>query len=82
VSGTADDVKARVVDYYVATTEASYLRNWAGASLGFHIGIADETTKSQAESLNNTNAFLAERAGVGRGTRVLDTNSNINKSNI
>lgn len=82
VSGTADDVKARVVDYYVATTEASYLKSWAGASLGFHIGIADETTKSQAESLDNTNAFLAERAGVGRGTRVLDAGSGVGGSSI
>jgi SAM-dependent methyltransferase len=82
VSGTSDDVKARLVDYYVATTESSYLQNWSGESLGFHVGIADETTTSQAESLNNTNAFLAERARVGKGTRVLDAGCGVGGSSI
>jgi cyclopropane fatty-acyl-phospholipid synthase-like methyltransferase len=81
VSGTAEDVKARVVEYYVAT-EASYLENWSKESLGFHVGIADETTASLAESLDNTNAFLAERAGVVRGTRVLDAGCGVGGSSI
>lgn len=72
MSGTPEDVKARIIDYYVRTTERSYLANWSGESLALHCGMADETTRSLDESLNNTNAFLAERAGIGAGTHVLD----------
>jgi cyclopropane fatty-acyl-phospholipid synthase-like methyltransferase len=82
VSGTPDHVKARVVEYYLATTEASYLESWAGESLGFHVGLADENTTSQSESLDNTNAYLAERAGVGAGTRVLDAGCGVGGSSL
>jgi tocopherol O-methyltransferase len=72
MAATPYETKQRIIDYYVATTEDSYLPNWAGESLGFHFGLADETTQSLAESLLNSNAFLAERAEIARGTRVLD----------
>lgn len=76
---TAEDLKQRIVDYYVATTEASYVANWGGQ---FHCGIADESTASLSESLDNTNAFLAERAGIGPGTRVLDAGCGVGGSSI
>jgi tocopherol O-methyltransferase len=79
---TAEDVKQRIVDYYVATTEASYLASWGGESLALHCGIADESTASLNESLDNTNAFLAERAGIGPGTRVLDAGCGVGGSSI
>lgn len=72
MAGTPEDVKARIIDYYVHTTEQSYLANWSGDSLALHCGMANETTQSLEESLNNTNAFLAESAGIAAGTRVLD----------
>ncbi len=82
MSGTPEEQQRRVIDYYVATTEASYLPNWGGESLGFHFGLADETTQSLAESIANTNAFLAERAQVTGGTRVLDAGCGVGGSAI
>ncbi len=80
MSGTPEHVKARIVDYYVLTTERSYLSNWSGESLGLHCGMADETTKSLSESLDNTNAFLADQAGITAGTRVLDAGCGVGGS--
>lgn len=80
--GTPEYQKQRIIDYYLATTEASYIPNWAGESLGFHFGIADESTASLAESVSNTNAFLAERAQVTHGTRVLDAGCGVGGSAI
>ena len=69
VKGTPDSEKQRIIAYYAATTEASYIPNWGGESLGFHFGLADERTGSLAESVGNTNAYLADRAGVCTGSR-------------
>jgi tocopherol O-methyltransferase len=82
VSRTPEEQKRRIVEYYLATTEASYLQNWSGESLGLHFGLADESTASLAESIANTNAFLAERAGVVGGTRVLDAGCGVGGSAI
>jgi tocopherol O-methyltransferase len=82
MSGTDDAVKRRVVDYYEATTEASYLANWSGDSLGFHLGLADDETASLAESLVNTNRYLAERAGIDATTRVLDAGCGVGGSTL
>jgi tocopherol O-methyltransferase len=82
MGATPDDVKQRIIDYYVASTEESYLANWTGDSLGFHFGLADETTQSLAESLVNTNAYLASRADVGPGMHVLDAGCGVGGSSI
>ena len=82
MSETDEETKRRIVAYYDATTESSYLANWAGDSLGFHFGIADENTASLAESLTNSNAYLAERAGIVEGTRVLDAGCGVGGSSL
>jgi len=82
VSETPDALKQRVVDYYLATTEKSLLPNWGGESLGFHFGLADDDTQSLAESIANTNDYLAERASVAQGTRVLDAGCGVGGSAI
>ena len=82
MAGTHEQIKKRVIDYFAATTEASYLKNWSGESLGFHFGIADESTESLVQSFVNTNAFLAERAGITSGTRVLDAGCGVGGSTI
>jgi tocopherol O-methyltransferase len=79
---TPDDVKKKVVDYYLATTEQSLLPNWGGDSLGFHFGLADESTRSLADSIVNTNRYLAGRARVGAETRVLDAGCGVGGSAI
>ncbi|HEX6272219.1 MAG TPA: class I SAM-dependent methyltransferase [Polyangiaceae bacterium] len=82
MSGTPEDAKKRIVDYFLATTEDSYLANWSGDSLGFHFGLADDTTQSLSESLANTNAFLAKRARIQAGSRVLDAGCGVGGSAI
>jgi len=82
MSRTPEEQRQKIVEYYLATTEASYLPHWSGDSLGFHFGLADESTSSLAESITNTNAFLAERAGVVAGTRVLDAGCGVGGSAI
>lgn len=72
----------RVRQYYEQTTEKSYLEGWARDVQGFHFGLADETTTSHAESLENTNAYLAERAGIQRSSRVLDAGCGVGGSAI
>lgn len=82
MTGTPDSEKQKIVQYYLATTESSYIPNWGGQSLGFHFGLADENTGSLAESVGNTNAYLAERARISRGTRVLDAGCGVGGSAI
>jgi tocopherol O-methyltransferase len=77
-----DEVKRRVVRYYAATTEQSLLPNWGGTSLGFHFGLGDENTASLADSIADTNRYLAERATVGANTRVLDAGCGVGGSAI
>lgn len=82
VPKTPDEVRKKVVAYYSATTEQSLLPNWGGESLGFHFGLGDETTTSLVESIANTNRYLAERANVATGTRVLDAGCGVGGSAI
>jgi cyclopropane fatty-acyl-phospholipid synthase-like methyltransferase len=77
-----DEVKEGVVRYYTATTEQSLLPNWGGASLGFHFGLGDENTASLADSIADTNRYLADRANVVSGTRVLDAGCGVGGSAI
>lgn len=82
VSGSSDAVKQRVIAYYLATTDHAYLPNWAGELLGFHVGLSDEDATSLDDTFEKTNAFLADRAGIGRGTRVLDAGCGVGGSSI
>jgi tocopherol O-methyltransferase len=70
----------RVRAYYLATTQKSYLQGWAKGSLGFHFGLVDETTKSHEQSVVATNEYLAERARITAGARVLDAGCGVGGS--
>src|SRR5688572_11966690 len=80
MGATSDAQKERVLRYYRETTEKSYLAGWSRGSLGLHFGLADETTTSHAQSVLQTNAYLADRAGIDRGTRVLDAGCGVGGS--
>jgi tocopherol O-methyltransferase len=82
MTGTPDWLQEKIREYYLETTEASYLANWSGHSLGLHFGIGDESTASLDESLVNTNAYLADRLGIARDTRVLDAGCGVGGSSI
>ncbi|MBK7583769.1 MAG: class I SAM-dependent methyltransferase [Myxococcales bacterium] len=70
---TPDEQIARVVEYYRATNERSYLANWSGRALSFHYGLSDASTRSLDEAHENSNRYLADRLGIGPGSRVLDS---------
>ncbi len=72
----------RVREYYLATTYGSYLEGWAKGSLGFHFGLATDSTRSHEESLIATNEYLAQRANISRDTRVLDAGCGVGGSSI
>lgn len=77
-----EPIADRIRAYYLATTEASYLKSWSGEALALHLGFADEHTKSHDESLLNVNRYLAERACVTEGTRVLDAGCGVGGSSL
>ncbi|HVJ15958.1 MAG TPA: methyltransferase domain-containing protein [Polyangiaceae bacterium] len=72
----------RVREYYLATTAKSYLDGWAKGSLGFHFGLADESTRSHEQSLLATNEYLAGRAKITAGTRILDAGCGVGGSSL
>jgi cyclopropane fatty-acyl-phospholipid synthase-like methyltransferase len=80
--GTPSSVRDKVVAYFRATTEDSYLANWSGDSLGFHFGLGDESTQSLSDSIRNTNEYLADKARIQAGTRVLDAGCGVGGSSI
>src|SRR5258708_8741617 len=82
MTGTPDWLKEKIREYYLETTEASYLANWSGHSLGLHFGIGDESTPSLDESLVNTNIYLADQMHIGEGERVLDAGCGVGGSSI
>jgi len=82
MSGSSDAVKRRVIAYYLATTESAYLPNWAGDLLGFHVGISDDDARSLDDTFEKTNAYLADCAGLGPGTRVLDAGCGVGGSSL
>jgi tocopherol O-methyltransferase len=82
VRGTPEWQKERVRTYFDATTDSSYLPNWAKESLGFHFGLGDDATSSNEEALTNTNRFLAERAAIRRDDRVLDAGCGVGGSSL
>lgn len=82
MAGTTKQHRERIVAYYAATTEQSYLESWAKGSLGFHFGLADESTPSLAASILRTNAFLADRARITADDQVLDAGCGVGGSSI
>jgi tocopherol O-methyltransferase len=80
MNGTPEWQKERVRAYFDETTESSYLPNWGKESLAFHFGLGDESTASNEEALLNTNAYLAERASISPGERVLDAGCGVGGS--
>jgi cyclopropane fatty-acyl-phospholipid synthase-like methyltransferase len=82
MSGTPDWQKRRVCEYYQSTNERSYLANWSGKALSYHLGLSDETTASLDEAHNNSNAYLADHLGIAKSTRVLDAGCGVGGTSI
>jgi ubiquinone/menaquinone biosynthesis C-methylase UbiE len=84
MTGTPEDLQNRIRAYYEQMTTASYLPNWAGESLALHFGLshADGETRSLADSLLAMNAFVADRARIGPGDRVLDAGCGVGGSSV
>jgi cyclopropane fatty-acyl-phospholipid synthase-like methyltransferase len=79
---TPDWWKERVRAYYAETTEASFLTTWSPRRRGFHIGLSDGATACHEDAIANTDRYLADLAGIGPGTRVLDAGCGVGASSI
>jgi cyclopropane fatty-acyl-phospholipid synthase-like methyltransferase len=79
---TPDWLQEKVRNYYRETTEKSYLAKWSGESLALHFGISDESTTSIEDSLLNSNRYLANKARVVTGARVLDSGCGVGGSSL
>jgi len=80
MGATPDWLKSQICEYYQNTTEQSYLAHWSGTALSLHLGLADENTPSLDAAMNNANAFLADKARIRAGTRVLDAGCGVGGS--
>jgi cyclopropane fatty-acyl-phospholipid synthase-like methyltransferase len=81
-----DAVTQQVADYYRDTTADSYL-TWGGESLALHLGLSDDDAPiterpTLDRALLRMNAWLADRAGIGDGARVLDAGCGVGGSSI
>lgn len=85
-------LRDKITSYYQETTGPYYLA-WAGDTLAFHVGLDEEGASppegdaaKQAvwkdESLLRMNRYLADKARVGPGTRVLDAGCGVGGSSI
>jgi SAM-dependent methyltransferase len=72
MSGARSWSLERVREYYRETTESNYLPRWSGASLALHLGLDGDGPTAHLQSLSNTNRVLADLAGIGANTVVLD----------
>jgi tocopherol O-methyltransferase len=81
MGGTPESTKAWVRGYYAEST-ALYLSNWAGASHAFHLGLDDGTCATRDDALAASNAYLAYRGRITRGTRVLDAGCGVGGSSM
>jgi cyclopropane fatty-acyl-phospholipid synthase-like methyltransferase len=79
---TPDWLADRIRHYYRETTEANYLRTWSREALAFHMGMHEGPECSHEQSLANTNRFLADRARIRPGMRVLDAGCGVGGSAI
>ncbi|HKQ68867.1 MAG TPA: methyltransferase domain-containing protein [Polyangiaceae bacterium] len=75
-------LEKRIRDYYLETTEPSYLAHWSGDSLALHLGLGDEKTATLNDSLLNTNHYLADQLRISEGSRVLDAGCGVGGSAI
>ena len=75
-------LREQICTYYAETTERSYF-TWGGDTLAMHIGLSPAVRQSDFRAtLLTTNAFLADKANVGPGTRVLDAGCGIGGSSL
>jgi tocopherol O-methyltransferase len=79
---TPDRLKEKIVAYYRETNEKSYLANWSGTALSYHLGLADEKTGSLDEAHINTNLDLSRRLGIRKGMDVLDAGCGVGGTSI
>lgn len=79
--GTPEPTKDWVRGYYVESTEL-YLKNWGGSSRALHLGLDDGTCPTRDDALAASNAYLADRAGIHQGTRVLDAGCGVGGSSM
>ncbi len=77
---TPEWLNQKICAYYRETVEASYLKTWSGASLAFHMGLDHDPERPLEESLDRTNDYLAERAGIRSGDLVLDAGCGVGGS--
>jgi ubiquinone/menaquinone biosynthesis C-methylase UbiE len=80
-------LRDKIVEYYTETTQDSYLATWSGETLGLHLGLSDDLVPiTQREELDRAiiqmNGFLAERAAIDDGCRVLDAGCGVGGSSI
>jgi cyclopropane fatty-acyl-phospholipid synthase-like methyltransferase len=79
--GTPDPTKEWVRAYYAETTELIF-QNWAGSVHAFHLGLDDGTCGTRDDALAASNAYLADRARIGPGTKVLDAGCGVGGSSL
>ncbi|MFO0586674.1 MAG: methyltransferase domain-containing protein [Polyangiaceae bacterium] len=87
---TPEWLRDKIKAYYQETTGPYYLQ-WAGETLAFHVGLEEEapapgapppTNLQRQESLLRLNRYLADKAQIGPGTRVLDAGCGVGGSSI
>lgn len=87
---TPEWLRDKVRAYYRETTGQYYLQ-WAGETLAFHVGLEESapapgapppTPQQRDESLLRLNRYLADKAQIGAGTRVLDAGCGVGGSSI
>lgn len=86
MSETPAWLRDKIRAYYKETTGPYYLA-WAGDTLAFHVGLTDDSAPpgqplSREESMLHMNRYLADKAGVAPGTRVLDAGCGVGGSSI
>lgn len=92
MSETPAWLRDKIKAYYQETTGPYYLA-WAGETLAFHVGLEEEASPqaegeapkqaaSRDESLLRMNRYLADKARIGPGTRVLDAGCGVGGSSI
>jgi SAM-dependent methyltransferase len=77
-----DWLREEIRTYYTETTEQSYLA-WGGNTFAMHIGLSPAVRRDDFRAtLLATNAFLADKAGITTGTRVLDAGCGMGGSSV